>query len=303
VIEEAQSKVDIFMPLFPGDYWRDTGGLNAEEHGVYLQLLMRLWVAKGSLPFDQARLARMTSIDPTRWPEVWQTISHFFEVEDGFVKHRRVLRDLVKTSQLQQKRREAGRKGGSKRQANAKQTPSKTQATEQANGVAKTKDPDPDPDLEDPPPPAQAPDPSTTTTAPTQGWTGHQLLRRYAQTRTEYVEGALPWDMPISTAGKASSFAEGLDAGAAADVEATMAIHFAELKQGRGKAGALENPTFGFGCWMADFTRLREKLHGKTPTRTGGDDRENGGPRYGADAASRSRAQQIADDIAARNGG
>jgi uncharacterized protein YdaU (DUF1376 family) len=212
VIEEAQSKVDIFMPLFPGDYWRDTGGLNAEEHGVYLQLLMRLWVAKGSLPFDQARLARMTSIDPTRWPEVWQTISHFFEVEDGFVKHRRVLRDLVKTSQLQQKRREAGARA----EANAKQTPSKrqanTQATEQANGVAKTKDPDPDPDPEDPPPPAQAPDPSTTTTAPTQGWTGHQLLRRYAQTRTEYVEGALPWDMPISTAGKASSFAEGLDA-------------------------------------------------------------------------------------------
>jgi hypothetical protein len=107
----------------------------------------------------------------------------------------------------------------------------------------------------------------------------------------------------MSSGGKADSFAEGLSDEAAADVLDAMDLHFAELKAGGGKSGALENPTFGFGCWKADFTRLREKLHGKTPTRPGGEDRENGGPRYGADAATKARMQEIADGIAARTGG
>lgn len=69
----------------------------------------------------------------------------------------------------------------------------------------------------------------------------------------------------MSSDGKAETFAERLSPDEAADVRATMEIHFAELTAGEGKAGALENPTFGFGCWSGDFTRLREKLHGKGP--------------------------------------
>lgn len=95
--------------------------------------------------------------------------------------------------------------------------------------------------------------------------TGYDLLRIYGEIRADHVEGALPWDVPVSSDGKAETFAGRLSPEAVADVRPTMDLHFVELTGGEGKAGALEDPTFGFGCWCGGFTRLREKLHGKGP--------------------------------------
>jgi hypothetical protein len=72
----------------------------------------------------------------------------------------------------------------------------------------------------------------------------------------------LPWTVPTSSNGKATDFAEDLSADAVADVRPTMGLHFRELQAGSGPAGALEDPTYGFGCWTGAFTRLRERLHG-----------------------------------------
>ena len=137
----------------------------------------------------------------------------------------------------------------------------------------------------DPPPPARAQDPTELVAPPPPPRTapeangngatihplpsgpklvGYDLLRLYGEIRSEHVEGALPWDSPVSSDGKAETFAERLSPEAAADVRSTMKLHFRELVAGEGKTGALENPTLGFGCWCGDFTRLREKLHSRS---------------------------------------
>jgi uncharacterized protein YdaU (DUF1376 family) len=129
--------------------------------------------------------------------------------------------------------------------------------------------------------------------------TGHDLLRWYAEERAKEIEGALPWQTPVSSAGKAETFAEQLGPDEVRDVRQTMQLHFRELKGGGGKAGALEDPTFGFGCWSAAFTRLREKLHGTVEPVA----RPAAGGRTGATDEAKAAVAKMTASYVARHGG
>jgi uncharacterized protein YdaU (DUF1376 family) len=48
-----------YLPLYTGDYLRDTADLTATEHGMYLLLLIYSWDARGPIPIDEARAARI----------------------------------------------------------------------------------------------------------------------------------------------------------------------------------------------------------------------------------------------------
>ena len=39
-----------YLPLFTGDYLRDTQHLSCSEHGIFLKLLMHCWDQKGPAP-------------------------------------------------------------------------------------------------------------------------------------------------------------------------------------------------------------------------------------------------------------
>ena len=62
------------MPLFWGDYLRDTTGLTAEEHGALLLLLMDLQ-HRGERPLDHRTLARVVRASPRRWARIWPAIA------------------------------------------------------------------------------------------------------------------------------------------------------------------------------------------------------------------------------------
>lgn len=72
-----------YMPIFVGDYIRDTQHLTTEEHGAYCLLLFEYWARGGKLPDDDAQLARIVRMKPAEWLKIKPTIKAFFH-DDGW---------------------------------------------------------------------------------------------------------------------------------------------------------------------------------------------------------------------------
>jgi uncharacterized protein YdaU (DUF1376 family) len=109
-----------YMPLFVGDYLRDTRGLKTEEHGAYLLLLMELWNRDGALPLDHAYLARIVGVSRRKWEEkIYPVLSLYFEIKTDrlgtTLEHKRVRAELKKTSEIREARSNAGRRGAAQK--------------------------------------------------------------------------------------------------------------------------------------------------------------------------------------------
>ena len=128
-----------FLPLYVGDYLKDTRHLTAEHHGAYLLLLMDIWNRGGAIPDEPRSMARIAGVSAKRWPAVWAVIGGFFDCADGKVCHGRITSELQKADQISQKRKTAGSKGGAAKAlkeqeralANAKQMPWQTHSRSQ----------------------------------------------------------------------------------------------------------------------------------------------------------------------------
>jgi hypothetical protein len=81
-----------FMPMYWGDYWRDTTHLSDAEHVSYLRLISHYW-QHGSLPDEDVRLARIAGRSKADWDEIKPMLQAFFE--HGW-KHSRIERELKK---------------------------------------------------------------------------------------------------------------------------------------------------------------------------------------------------------------
>lgn len=97
-----------FMPLYWGDYLRDTAHLNTEQHGAYLLLLGHSW-QHGAIPADDGERAAITKLPLARWNKIKGPVERFFK-EDGTQK--RVLIELERTERKSMQARLAGAKGG-----------------------------------------------------------------------------------------------------------------------------------------------------------------------------------------------
>lgn len=104
-------QLDHFMPLYVGDYLRDTPHLSVEEHGAYLLLLMALWT-KGTLPASPDALARVARVTPYRWAKLAPILMPFFTVADGMLRHKRVDSERSHSIEVASKRSAAGKAGG-----------------------------------------------------------------------------------------------------------------------------------------------------------------------------------------------
>jgi uncharacterized protein YdaU (DUF1376 family) len=155
-----------WMPMYWGDYLRDTRDLTAEEHGAYLMLIAHYW-NRGPLPDDQEALCRVSRVGPKRWPRVWKTISRFFDLKPLLVPlishgpeangkqmlsncwcHKRIDEEIKKAEIIRHNRQISGRIGGLRRgnkssmsrivsEAIAKQTDNQSQShTESLPSVA-----------------------------------------------------------------------------------------------------------------------------------------------------------------------
>lgn len=97
-----------FMPWFIGDYLRDTGHLNTEQHGAYLLLLAHCWQHE-CIPASAGERAAIAKLTPARWKAVCAPINRFFN-EDGTQK--RVTKEIERTERAIEQRRNAGQRSG-----------------------------------------------------------------------------------------------------------------------------------------------------------------------------------------------
>lgn len=99
------------MPLYIGDYLKDTMRLNTMEHGAYMLLLMDYWV-NGAPPDNDDTLAKIARTTAKEWAKMRLTLAAYFQVQDGFWFHKRVEEELVKAGTRVLTKRASGRAGG-----------------------------------------------------------------------------------------------------------------------------------------------------------------------------------------------
>lgn len=104
-----------WMPFYVADYLADTGHLTVAEHGAYLLLIMHYW-QRGSLPKEDDRLSSIARAMPEQWLSMKPTIAAFFDAD---WRHERIEAEIEKSRIAHEKRKLAGKKGGSAKAENS----------------------------------------------------------------------------------------------------------------------------------------------------------------------------------------
>lgn len=118
-----------FMQLYVSDFVGDTLQLSTEQIGAYMLILMAMWNAGGSLPDDDAKLARVARLSLKKWRAIGAGLLTFFEREAGEIGHKRLTKELRKALVKSEARAAAGARGGAA-------TALKTKAHGEANAGA-----------------------------------------------------------------------------------------------------------------------------------------------------------------------
>lgn len=100
-----------FMPMYWGDYWRDTNHLSDAEHVSYLKLISHYWT-HGSLPDDDARLARIAGRSTEEWMGMKSMLQAFFKHN---WTHSRIDRELVRQKSVSESNSQRARKAATVR--------------------------------------------------------------------------------------------------------------------------------------------------------------------------------------------
>ena len=127
-----------YLPLYTGDYIRDTQHLSCTEHGIYIKLLIHCWDQKGPAPADERRLMGIVNARSTDEIEAMRRVllEYFVRMDDGWY-NQRMQREIERCENISTKREDAGRRGANERmrrfraaQASAELLPSNCQASD-----------------------------------------------------------------------------------------------------------------------------------------------------------------------------
>lgn len=128
--------VDAWMPLWIGDYLRDTMNLTMGHHGAYLLLIMHSWT-QGPFPDDIEEIAAIVRAPANEAAIAWQRVQRYFRLVDGLWHHDRVIAERAAATEnaerVSKARSEAGKKGA---EARKQQPPNNAEANAAANAPA-----------------------------------------------------------------------------------------------------------------------------------------------------------------------
>ena len=121
-----------FMQLYVSDFVGDTLHLSTEQIGAYMLLLMAMWNAGGSIPADDAKVARVVRMSVKKWRAIAPDLMPFFQTDGAAISHNRLTKELQKSARKSERRAASGAKGGTAKAL-------KNNDAGLANGVAKSK--------------------------------------------------------------------------------------------------------------------------------------------------------------------
>jgi uncharacterized protein YdaU (DUF1376 family) len=98
-----------YLPIFTGDYLRDTRHLSPLRHGVYLLLLMHCWDQKGPVPLDEQEAAGIANCRSTDEVEALRYVlnRYFIQMDDGWY-NKRMAKVIADSEQIAGYRRKGG---------------------------------------------------------------------------------------------------------------------------------------------------------------------------------------------------
>ena len=91
-------KTDIWMPMFWRDYFADTLGFTAAEHGAYLCLIGHYWMNGGPIPYDQKSLMRVANLSGRGGVRVLNCVLRKFQLGEFVLSHKRIDEELAKAA-------------------------------------------------------------------------------------------------------------------------------------------------------------------------------------------------------------
>jgi uncharacterized protein YdaU (DUF1376 family) len=109
------ARPDTWMPLYWGDYLRDTMHLSTTEHGAYLLLIAHYWTKGEPLPDDDFRLSRIARMTAREWRAARPVLEEFFAVGDGLWHHKRIEHERRKAETYMENKARAGKEGARQR--------------------------------------------------------------------------------------------------------------------------------------------------------------------------------------------
>lgn len=141
-------KVDIFFPMYIGDYLADTTHLTTRQHGAYHLLMYYYWRTRKPLPTDVERLLNVCSLSVDEWEVDGPVILEFFERKKEGYFHKRIEQELQKALRNREQKSLAGKHSAENRKKKNTSTdvqtsvatdvetnvPTKRQRTNQRNG-------------------------------------------------------------------------------------------------------------------------------------------------------------------------
>lgn len=102
-----------FMPLYTDALLGDTTHLDATEFGAYCLILFTMWRSGGSLPDDDARLAKVARVNPAAWRKIGPIVREFLTPDGaGKLTQKRLAAELSTRLERRAVAAEIGSRGG-----------------------------------------------------------------------------------------------------------------------------------------------------------------------------------------------
>lgn len=132
-----------YLPLYTGDYLRDTRACSMSEHGAYMLLLIYCWDTREPVPLDEREAAGICNARSGDELEAMRRVlnRYFVRCDDGWY-NQRLQREIERAESISHARSIAGQRGY---QARVKQLPSKSLASASIPNPIPTSTPTPSP--------------------------------------------------------------------------------------------------------------------------------------------------------------